>query len=114
MFLTNLAEWHRTGGDTEECEPLYRRALDILSKSSPGEPRVADLLMAMASLYAGQGRTQAAEKLLLRALTVREQTRGRDSAEYADVQRKLAAVYRLQKRNTEADRVEREIGTSFR
>ena len=70
---------------------------------------MADVLTALASLYVSQDRAPAAEKLLLRALAIRERSEGRESAAYAHVQRQLAAVFRLQNRNTEAERVEKSL-----
>jgi tetratricopeptide (TPR) repeat protein len=107
LFLLNLGDWHRTGGDIAAADPLYRRAVGIFDNVAPEHPRAADALMGFARVFLEQGKVAGAEKLLLRALAIRQKTAQVDSAEVAALERILVQVYRAQHRETEAQRLER-------
>jgi len=62
----------------------------------------------LAKLFQMQGKATGAEKLLRRAMEVCKNSIGNQSAEFAELRHSLAAVYRSQKRFTEAARLERQ------
>jgi tetratricopeptide (TPR) repeat protein len=111
-FLINLADSYKRAGEFAEADPQYRRAIEVLEKSSGGSVWLAEALTGLASVFASQGKLVGAEKLLTRAMQVRDKTTGTNTPAYAAAQRDLAALYRAQKRTTEADKLEKSL--SFR
>jgi eukaryotic-like serine/threonine-protein kinase len=89
-------------GRCKEAVPLLelldRRSSDV----STGRSDLVVGLHALAHCRVEQGDPRAAEALLLRALELREETRGANSPLVADVLIELAAFYRGQHRMTEA------------
>jgi tetratricopeptide (TPR) repeat protein len=107
----NLAEVYLRMGAFEKAEPEFRAAIDILEKSAPDSPTLATCLANLANLFVRQGKHNGAEKLLMRALETHTRVHSPNDPAYKRLGKALAAVYRLQRRNTEADRLER---NSFR
>ena len=72
VALNNLAAFHREQGHYEEAEPLYRRALSVLTKAlGPDHPNVATLLGNYAELLRKLHRDSEAEKMEARAQAIR-------------------------------------------
>jgi hypothetical protein len=69
---------------------------------------LADCLTNLAGLFLSEGKAAGAEKLLQRALAIREKAEGRASTGYAEAKRQLILLYRAEKRNSEAKRLEQD------
>ena len=72
LSLNNLAGLYKTQGKHSQAEPLYRRALTILTKSvGPDHPNVATTLENFAELLREMDRDAEAEKMETRAKAIR-------------------------------------------
>ncbi len=70
--LSNLAELYRAQGQYAEAEPLYRRALFVLTKAlGPDHPNVATTVENYAALLRKLNRETEAEKMEARAKAIR-------------------------------------------
>jgi tetratricopeptide (TPR) repeat protein len=94
--LSNLATVYELQGRHDETEPLYKRAVDIVSRAlGPDHPEVGSSLNNLAVLYKAQGRFQEAEPLLSRALSLLENTVGSNHPDVTQTSRNLGEVYRV-------------------
>jgi tetratricopeptide (TPR) repeat protein len=105
-FHVNLGEFHKRSGDLAAADPAFRRAIDLLEASVPESGWHADALTGLASVFTEQGKLAGAEKLLNRAIAIRQRTTS-DSPRLAAAQRDLAMLFRMQRRTTEARRLEK-------
>ena len=70
--LNNLASLYHAQGNYAQAEPLYRRALAILTKAvGPEHPNVATMLGNYADLLRKMDRDSEAEKMEARAQAIR-------------------------------------------
>jgi tetratricopeptide (TPR) repeat protein len=90
------------GGRCKDAVPLLERLDAISADAATGRSDLVIGLYALAHCRALQGDPSAAEALLLRAVTVREETRGAGSPLVADALIELAAFYRGLHRRAEA------------
>jgi tetratricopeptide (TPR) repeat protein len=104
--LFNLAQCYAGLGDLVSSEALLRRNIQILGNITPGHVRLADSLKELANLFVAQGKYPGAEKLLRRALAIREASDRASAPELVAVRQSLVDVLRLQRRYTEARKLE--------
>jgi tetratricopeptide (TPR) repeat protein len=77
--LNNLAELYQDQGRYADAEPLLKRALKIIEKSSgPNDSNFMTGLNNLALIYALQGRYADVEPLFKRSLAIREKVLGPD------------------------------------
>ena len=101
--LSDLASMFLVRGDYVQPEPLYQRALAIYEKqsassqtSAPGadvQLLIADVLSNLAFLSQRRGDHTRAESHYLKALAIRERTRGPDDPSTAETLANLGAVH---------------------
>jgi tetratricopeptide (TPR) repeat protein len=104
--LNNLGELYSVTGRFAEAEPLYRQAIAIWESVAPDHLNLATCLSNLALLFGSQGKNVGAEKLLLRALAIRENALGKENPSVLSLERTLAKLYRSQRRDTEAAKLE--------
>jgi tetratricopeptide (TPR) repeat protein len=107
IALVNLGEFQFKDGEFASADDSMRRAVEILDNSSENHTRLPEVLLRWAALYVSLEKTQGAEKLIRRAMSIQERNAKSNTPEYAEAQKRLAHVFRLQKRFTEAARIER-------
>ncbi len=100
--LNNLAQLYADQGRDGEAEPLYKRALAILERTSgPDSAMMAPELNNLAALYERQERYAEAEPLFKRALSLREKASGAAHPDVGQSLNNLATLY--EKRDRHAD-----------
>lgn len=92
MSLYGLARLRSLGGDPEEAETLYRRALDAMEKILPGHPRAGKIAGGFGEHYLRQKNYPRAEELLRRAFAIQEKSLGRSHPETKSTRRKLSGA----------------------
>lgn len=107
VALNNLAEIQLASDKPAAAEPNLRKAVEIMEVSTPNSAMLATCLANLAHLFVRREKHKGAEKLLTRALRIYEQAHSPDDPAYHRLGRALAQVYRLQHRDTEAQRFER-------
>ena len=93
-------------GRTSDAEPLYRSAIAIWEAIAPEHVNLATGLANLSRLFERQGKAAGAEKLLLRALAIRQKALGAESEPVLALEQTLAKLYRAQRRDTEAAKLE--------
>ena len=111
--LNNLGDIYTVTGRTMDAEPLYRKAIAIWEAVAPEHLNLATRLADLALLFERQEKTSGAEKLLLRALAIRQKMLGTESQPVLALEQMLAKLYRSQRRDTEAARLEPHSFHSF-
>ena len=96
LSLNILATLYDEQGQYAQAEPLYKRALAIMERSSSQNSILTLSLNNLALLYRIQGRYAQAEPLYKRALAINEKTFGPDNPEVALSLNNLAELYRAQ------------------
>jgi tetratricopeptide (TPR) repeat protein len=95
--LNSLGVLYGAGGKFEQCEPLFRRALEITEKiSGPDSPQVAASINNLAAFYRGQGKLAEAEAQYKRALAIQEKAMGAGDPAVAAALNNLAIVYQTE------------------
>lgn len=100
--LNNLADLDYLAGKVEECEPLYRRALEIMKRDELNI-QVCRSLNGLALLENDANDKIEAEKFLLRAITIHDKAERRDQPYFATVLTNLAILYINSGRYAEAE-----------
>ena len=96
--------FYATQGRFAEAEPLLKRALEIIEKTTPiGNPEVAPILQFLAVLYVAQGRFAEAEPLAKRSIEIFERALPAGHPNIATALGSLALLYQRQGRLTEAE-----------
>jgi tetratricopeptide (TPR) repeat protein len=67
VSLNNLAALYKDQGQYAQAEPLYKRSLAILEKTTPNHPYVAGILNNLSGLYMKMGEKEKAIPLINRA-----------------------------------------------
>lgn len=106
VALMNLAQAQSQSGRPGHAEPVLRRALSLLEQDQEPDVRLADCLMQLATLFIKQEKYTGAEKLLQRALNIRQMVNRSDEPAYLAAREALAGVFRMQRRYTEARKLE--------
>ena len=107
LALLNVAQANVRMRDYHRAEPMFRRSLAILEHSPDGGAHTADALTEFAHMFIAQSKYSGAEKLLRRAIALREMQSPATGFEATAARRSLANVFRLQKRFTEAQKLDR-------
>lgn len=93
--LDGLGDLRRRDERWSDAEALYLEAAGLWEKFlGPNQPRVAITLHNLGVVRIGQGRYEAAQETLRRALAIIERTLGPDSAQAAETSLALAAAER--------------------
>ena len=90
--LNNLGDLYYLAGKTDQCEPLYRRALEIMERDQLNI-EVCRSLNGMALLQNDGSNRVEAEKFLQRAIHIHEKAERRDQPYYATVLTNLGILY---------------------
>lgn len=90
--LNNLADLYYLTGKIENCEPLYRRALEIMERDQLNI-QVCRSLNGLALLENDGNDKIEAEKFLQRAITIHDKAERRDQPYFATVLTNLAILY---------------------
>lgn len=107
MDLTTQALTFAKRGDYTEAERLFRRSLEMTSRSlGPDHPEVAALLSKLATLYAVQHRYDEAEHFFRRSLKIDEAALGPEHLDVAANLEALAFVLKKAHRDEEAKQLE--------
>ena len=107
MDLTARALTFAKRGDYAEAERLFRRSLEITSRSlGPDHPEVAALLSKLATLYTVQRRYDEAERLFRLSLKIDEGALGSEHLDVAANLEALAFVLKKAHRDEEAKQLE--------
>lgn len=102
--LNNLGQIHANQGHDDQAEPLYKRAIAILEKSSGLDTAlIAPELNNLAALYQRQARFAEAEPLFRRALAIREKALSREHPDVGQSLNNLATLYVKQERYADAE-----------
>jgi CHAT domain-containing protein/Tfp pilus assembly protein PilF len=102
--LNNLGQIYSAQGHDDLAEPLYKRALDLMEKSSRLDTADgATDLTNLAALYQRQSRLAEAEPLFKRALAIREKTLPREHPDVGQSLNNLATLYVKQERYADAE-----------
>jgi tetratricopeptide (TPR) repeat protein/CHAT domain-containing protein len=98
--LSDVASMLLVAGDYVRPEPLFQRALGIYETASAQRPTDVELTLSIASVYGNlallyqrRGNFVLAEQNYLKALGLRERTRGPDSPSVAETAANLGGVY---------------------
>jgi len=90
--LNNLADLYYLSGKVENCEPLYRRALEIMKRDELNI-QVCRSLNGLALLENDADDKIEAEKFLQRAIIIHDKAERRDQPYFATVLTNLAILY---------------------
>ncbi len=120
-FQTNLGLLYQQQKKYDEAEKIFQSAISAVSrnplKSKKSNPDYAHLLEIKASLYMEMGKYAEAEPLLKEALTVYEKKFGTRFSGYGLTKARLGALYRVQKKFTEAtgnlNKAEQILGNTY-
>jgi tetratricopeptide (TPR) repeat protein len=105
--LNNLGEMYANMGQHAKADTLLREAISIWEQVAPEHDTYARCLTNLAALFYKQGKFNGAEKLLHRAIAIRERHRETNTRGLQETQMTLAQVYRAMKRFTDAQRLEK-------
>ena len=102
----NLAQLYRSQKRYAEADTLYREAISIWrAKFGEVHPEYAKGLHNLGSLFVEEGKLNGAEKLYRQAMEIAEANFGKQHAQTMLHASGLEQVYRLQKRNSELERL---------
>ena len=112
-----LAELYWAQGRHREADNPYKLALWIFEQRlPPASPETEQVLMRLVNSYSEQNLWQQVNILLLHWFDVTKQALGPDAQQTIQAMKNLAAFYRQTHRDSEADRLERqirEVGNSY-
>jgi len=105
-----LAELYWAQGQYREADTPYKLALWIFEQElPPASPETEQVLMRLVNSYSEQKLWQQVNILLLHWFDVTKKALGPDAPQTVQAIRNLAAFYRKTHRDSEADRLERQI-----
>ena len=105
-----LAELYWAQGQYREADTPYKLALWIFEQRlPPASPQTEQVLMRLVNSYSEQKLWQQVNILLLHWFDVTKQALGPDAPQTVQTMKNLAAFYRKTHRDSEADRLDRQI-----
>jgi tetratricopeptide (TPR) repeat protein len=101
----NMAQLKQDMGDYTAEETLLKKALDIYGKNAGSEPQTAECLHRLARLYAIERRYGEAEPLLVKVLSLTEQSKVGTAKKVAAILREQGTIYKNQGKYEDAETV---------
>lgn len=115
LSLNNLATAYRLSGHTTDPEPMYLRAIALISEAvGPEHPTIASPMNNLAGHYRNNGRFEEAEQLYMDVLRIREAAFGKAHEKYANALNNLGVLYLETERKEQAEQAFRDAITAYR